>query len=190
MRKDTYKFNPAFSFVFEYIQGLTRCGSETFSQVSKLQYEYRKKLFDLYLKYKDNKTDIYFKELRLLEKEQKKMIQSAAKEIYDTVKNKLGHEIKTNGKTIINKYNFWLYKGNTGMKISILLDNNKIMSLKCGRDINHEVSGVKEKIKVIIGNEDKLNKKKNKENFLEFEANNAEDIINIYKKCLIEILKK
>jgi hypothetical protein len=160
-----------------------------FSQVSKIQYEYRKKLFDLYSKHRDDKDDAYFKELRALEREQKRAVQLAAKEIYDEVKQRLGPEYKINGKTVENKYNFWLYKGNTGMKISVFKDGNKIMSLKCGRDIDHEDSGAQEKVRVVLGDDGKLNKRKDKDRFREFEAKDANDIINIYVKNLKTLVK-
>jgi len=189
MRKDNYKYNPMISLIFEYNQGLTRCASENFGQVSKIQYEFRKKLFDLYSKHRDDKNDAYFKEVRSLEREQKKAVQLAAKEIYDDVKQKLGSEYKINGKTVENKYNFWLYKGNTGMKISVFMNGNKIMSLKCGRDIDHEESGAEEKVKVVLGDEGKLNKRKDKDSFVEFLAKDAGDIINIYVKNLKTLVK-
>lgn len=188
MRKDNFRYNPMISLIFEYNQGLTRCASDNFGDVSKIQYEYRKKLFDLYSKHRDDKDDSYFKEVRALEREQKKAVQLAAKEIYDSVKQKLGSEYKFNGKTIENKYNFWLYKGNTGMKISVFKDGQKIMSLKCGRDIDHEESGAEEKVRVVLGDEGKLNKKKDKEKFVEFYASDADDIIKIYIKNLKGVL--
>lgn len=162
--------------------------SSDFAQVSKLQYEYRKRLFDLYSKHRDNKDDAYFKEVRSLEREQKKAVQTAAKAIYDEVKNKLGSSYVMSGKTVENKYNFWLYKGNTGMKISVFKDGNKIMSLKCGRDIDHEESGSEEKVRVVMGDEGELNKKKDKDKFIEFEAKDADDIIDVYKKCLKKLI--
>jgi len=186
MRKAPYRFNPSISISLQWRIGLLRCASDNFSQVSKIQYEYRKKLFDLYSKFKDDKTDEYFKQVKALEKEQKKAVQQAAKEIYDSVKEALGHEQTVKGKKVENKYNFWLYKGNTGMKILVTLNGNKIMTLKCGRDIDHEESGAEENVKVILGNEDKLNKRKDKDSFLVLKAKDAKDILKIY----IDSLKK
>lgn len=190
MRKDGYRYDPALALTFSWGLGLLRCAgiSDDFGDVSKLQYEYRKKLFDLYYKFRDNKTEDYFKQVRALEREQKKAIQQAAKAIYDEVKEAIGHEYKIKGKSVVNKFNFWLYKGNTGMKITTLVNDTKVMTLKCGRDIDHETSGAKEKVQVVLGNEDKLNKKKDKDRFITMEAGNAKDIVNAYIKSLKEVL--
>mgnify|MGYP001216223524 CR=1 FL=1 len=188
MRKDTYIFNPAPAYTLLWKLGYLRCASADFSEVSELQYEYRKKLFDLYSKNRDDKDKDYKKEQKTLEREMGKAVQHASKEIYDEVKEKIGHEITVENKKAENKYNFWMYKGNTGMKILVTLDGKKIMTLKCGRDINHETSGKMEIVKVILGNEDVLNKKKDKDKFLEFKAADAKDIIRIYGDCLKKVL--
>lgn len=155
-----------------------------FQDVSDLQFKYRKQLFDLYSKFKDDKTEEYFKELKKLEKEQKHEVQKLAKSIYDEVKETIGHQQSIGGKTVDNKYNFWLYKGNTGMKITVTLDGKKVMTLKCGRDIDHETSGAREKVLTILGNEDVLNKKKDKEKFVITTAKTAKDILRIYADAL------
>ncbi|MFA6678925.1 MAG: hypothetical protein WCR96_00345 [Candidatus Methanomethylophilaceae archaeon] len=159
-----------------------------FQDVSDLQFEFRKSLFDLYSQNKDDKTDEYFKNLKNLEKEQKNEIQKMAKSIYDEVKESIGHSKKIGGKEVENKYNFWLYKGNTGMKITVLQGGKKIMTLKCGRDINHETSGAEEKVLTILGNEDELNKKKDKDKFVIKKAKTAKDIIKIYDDALKQVV--
>jgi len=168
-------------------QDSSRLASD-FQDVSDLQFKFRKQLFDLYSENRDDKTDEYFKELKKLEKEQKREVQQVAKSIYDEVKETLGHSQKVGTKEVENKYNFWLYKGNTGMKITVLKDGKKIMTLKCGRDIDHETSGAREKVLTILGNEDELNKKRDKEKFVISYADTAKDILRIYADTLKKVI--
>lgn len=173
----------------DHAHGRLRCASQDFGEVSKLQYEYRKKLFDLYSKHRDEKDDEYFKEVRALEREQKKAVQQAAKEIYDKVKAAIGSSQTVNGKEVSNRYNFWLYKGNTGMKITATVNGKKVMTLKCSRDINHDESGALETVQVVAGNEDVLNKKKDKDKYLHLEARDAKDIIKIYTDHIKKLIR-
>jgi len=188
MRKDTYRFDPSLVLVFEHCQGLSRMASDNFSEVSKIQYDYRKKLFDLYSKNRDDKTKDYFKEEKALEKEMQDRVQAAAKEIYDAVKTALGHELTVKKTKVENKYNFWMYKGNTGVKIAVSVGDKRIMSLKCSRDVIHDKSGALETVKVVMGDEHSLDKRKDKDKFLEFQAKDAKDIINIYFTCVKKLI--
>lgn len=188
MRIDPYKFDPSPVYKILWEMGILKCASTDFGEVSKIQFEFRKKLFDLYSKNRDEKDKDYFKEQRALEREMGKAVQQAAKEIYDEVKEKLGHEFSIGKKKVENKYNFWMYKGNTGMKITVTVDGKKIMTLKCGRDIDHENSGKLEVVKVVLGNEDKLSKKTDKDKFVEHTAKDAKDIIRIYGESLKKVL--